>query len=345
MYATCVYCHGALGANEVVEHFPVGRKLAFDAARGRLWAVCPRCTRWNLSPLEERWEAIETCERLYRDTPLKASTDNIGLARLSEGLQLVRVGQPTRPEFAAWRYGATLQQRRWRHYAIAGGSGALVLGALALKWANPALHNAVPAIGAIPAAIQYWNLYRMLLQPVGRVPHKTGLVTVRRSDLANMRLETDDTPTGWQLNVLHRQGRSVLTGHDARRVLASALVVANEDGGGRATVDSAVNQLAEAGSAEAFVRRYIAAGKGVFSGGPRERNRELQLALEMALHEDAERAALEGDLAALERAWAEAEEIAAIADNLLLPAWIQQRLPGATTRRRSADGADGDRGR
>lgn len=55
MYATCVYCHGALGANEVVEHFPVGRKLAFDAARGRLWAVCPRCTRWNLSALEERW--------------------------------------------------------------------------------------------------------------------------------------------------------------------------------------------------------------------------------------------------------------------------------------------------
>lgn len=55
MYATCVYCHGPLGANEVVEHCPVGRKLAFDAARGRLWAVCPRCTRWNLSALEERW--------------------------------------------------------------------------------------------------------------------------------------------------------------------------------------------------------------------------------------------------------------------------------------------------
>lgn len=345
MYATCVYCHGALGANEVVEHFPVGRKLAFDAARGRLWAVCPRCTRWNLSPLEERWEAIETCERLYRDTPLKASTDNIGLARLSEGLQLVRVGQPTRPEFAAWRYGATLQQRRWRNYAIVGGSSALMLGAMAIKWVNPALHDAVPAIGAIPAAINYWNLYRLFLQPVGRVPHKTGLVTVRRSDLANMRLETEDTPAGWRLNVLHREGRSILTGHEARRLMASALVVANEDGGGRATVDSAVRQLAEAGSAEAFMQRYIAPGKGVFAGGARERNRELQLALEMALHEDTERAALEGDLATLERAWQEAEEIAAIADNLLLPAWIQQRLAGATTRRWPADGADSDRDR
>ena len=65
----------------------------------------------------------------------------------------------------------------------------------------------------------------------------------------------------------------------------------------------------------------------------------------MALHEDTERAALEGDLAALARAWEEAEEIAAIADNLLLPAWIVQKLPGATARRRTADSADTDRER
>ncbi len=44
-----------------------------------------------------------------------------------------------------------------------------------------------------------------------------------------------------------------------------------------------------------------------------------RLALEMALHEEQERRALEGELAQLERAWREAEEIAAIADNLLLP--------------------------
>ena len=39
----------------------------------------------------------------------------------------------------------------------------------------------------------------------------------------------------------------------------------------------------------------------------------------MALHEDSEQAALEGQLALLEAAWREAEEIAAIADNLLAP--------------------------
>ena len=74
MYSTCLFCHAGLGANELVEHFPVGRRLAFDPERGRLWVVCKRCTRWNLTPLEERWEAIEECERLFAATPLRAST-------------------------------------------------------------------------------------------------------------------------------------------------------------------------------------------------------------------------------------------------------------------------------
>src|SRR3954471_5674881 len=105
MYSTCIFCHAPLGANEVVERFPVGRRLAFDAGRGRLWVVCRKCERWNLSPLDERWEAIEEGERLFRDTRLRVSTDNIGLARISEGLELVRIGSPPRPEMAAWRYG------------------------------------------------------------------------------------------------------------------------------------------------------------------------------------------------------------------------------------------------
>ena len=44
-----------------------------------------------------------------------------------------------------------------------------------------------------------------------------------------------------------------------------------------------------------------------------------RLALEMALHEEQERRALEGELWLLERAWEEAEEIAEISDNLFLP--------------------------
>src|SRR6478672_1588159 len=86
VYATCLFCNGDLGRNEAIETFPVGRRLAFDAAKGRLWVVCRKCERWNLTPIEERWEAIEDCERQFRGTKLRVSTDEIGLARLKEGL-------------------------------------------------------------------------------------------------------------------------------------------------------------------------------------------------------------------------------------------------------------------
>jgi hypothetical protein len=59
MYTTCLFCNESLGTNDVVELFPVGRRLAFDPEKGRLWVICGECPRWNLSPIEERWEAID----------------------------------------------------------------------------------------------------------------------------------------------------------------------------------------------------------------------------------------------------------------------------------------------
>ena len=81
MYSTCLFCHASLGGNAEIESFPIGRRLAFDEGKGRLWAVCLKCQRWNLSPLEERWEAIEQCERAFRATFVRVSTDNVGLER------------------------------------------------------------------------------------------------------------------------------------------------------------------------------------------------------------------------------------------------------------------------
>jgi protocatechuate 3,4-dioxygenase beta subunit len=52
----------------------------------------------------------------------------------------------------------------------------------------------------------------------------------------------------------------------------------------------------------------------------------LKLALEMAAHEESERRALEGELAVLERSWKEAEEIAAISDNLTYTDRIERAL-------------------
>src|SRR5574338_662779 len=135
MYSTCLFCNRPLGSNDTFERFPVGKRLAFDAAKGRLWVVCPRCERWNLTPLEERWEVIEEAEKLYRDTRRRVATDQIGLARLSDGTELVRIGEPLRPEFAAWRYGDQFGRRRRRQMLIAGG-GIAVLGGIVIGGAT-----------------------------------------------------------------------------------------------------------------------------------------------------------------------------------------------------------------
>jgi len=46
----------------------------------------------------------------------------------------------------------------------------------------------------------------------------------------------------------------------------------------------------------------------------------------MAAHEESERRALDGELYLLEEAWKQAEEIAAIADDMFLPASVEEKL-------------------
>ena len=93
----------------------------------------------------------------------------------------------------------------------------------------------------------------------------------------------------------------------------------------------------ERGSATT-ARELPAPGRGrkIRLSGPgwvRKMPKPTRLALEMALHEEQERRALEGELARLERAWREAEEIAAIADNLLLPDHTDEFLNRHSPRR------------
>jgi hypothetical protein len=128
VYSTCLFCLQPLGKNESIESLPLGRRVAFDPRRGRLWILCGRCSRWNLTPFEERWEALEECERLFMATPVRFSTEHIGLARLPEGVKLVRVGAAKDREFAGWRYGYTMVQRNRRHHALM--AGALAVGAV-----------------------------------------------------------------------------------------------------------------------------------------------------------------------------------------------------------------------
>jgi hypothetical protein len=340
VYSTCLFCNQDLGRNEVIEHFPVGRRLAFDAAKGRLWVVCRKCERWNLTPLEERWEAIEEAERLFSETRLRVSTDNIGLAKLREGLELVRIGSALRPEMAAWRYGDQFGRRRRKHLLLTGAGVAAVGGILILG----------PGTGIIAGG--GWGLWQGMNALHGlyersrtrvklRLPGDDTLVTMRKQHLNHTTLHSDGEG-GWLLNLSYDPRPSwsyggtsyqmvEVRGDQALRIAGQVLPKINMKGARPPEVQDAVRLLERHPDPNAFFahearvvpvprrRRSQAGGIATFPI-------EVRLALEMAAHEEQERRALEGELALLEAAWREAEEVAHIADNLFVPDSAVARL-------------------
>jgi hypothetical protein len=261
VYSTCLFCNQVLGSNQLIEAFPVGRRLAFDQRRGRLWVVCRKCEKWNLTPLEERWEAIETCERLFRDTRKRASTDNIGLARLPEGLELVRIGEPERPEFAAWRYGDQFGRRRKR---------GILLGVAWLDRTDPI--TPMSAHGSWERGVDHgWHVINLGLQvsQAGGMAYRKRKVLagipstegkkwlVRRAYVAGIRLVPSVSGDGWGLEIPCEEDgvkrRITLEGGDARRLAAKLVPTLTPDGGHRENVRSAVRKIEDQGDAEQYL--------------------------------------------------------------------------------------------
>jgi hypothetical protein len=346
VYATCLFCHAPLGRNETLESFPVGRRLAFDAERGRLWVVCRACERWNLTPAEERWEAIEAAERLYRDTHRRAATDNVGLARVADGTELVRVGRPLRPEFAAWRYGDQFGRRRRRQLAVSG-AGVAAVGAL--------------VVGGVSAGVGLLSFGWVIGQALQHVVHGSpGKVVARvriqdvpleltRRDLARVRID-GNRAAPFTVDIRREHGRWRAEGAEALRLMSQIIPAANRFGGRPEDVRAAVAAMERDGGAEGYVERLRARAAVTRHGGSDTSSRWWgtddvpqtglyalppvdRLALEMAVHEEQERRALDGELLELERAWRDAEEIAAIADDLLVPDGIRRRFDALTSRR------------
>jgi hypothetical protein len=346
MYSTCLFCHTQLGANEAVEHFPVGRRLAFDAAKGRLWVVCRKCARWNLTPIEERWEAIEECERSYRGTKLRVSTDQIGLARLDEGLELVRIGQPQRPEFAAWRYGDQFGRRR-RKKIIQG--AAIATGIVGIPFLGFAFGLSFGTAGLVFNYSQITYFQYRLRRVVTRIRDGEGhLLQVSGFDVESAVVLEPTTKEAWGLRLMHRslsdgghsslrytknQDHTDFRGEEAIRVAAQLLPLINATVASPQQIKDAVrlatehetpmitfDKAARLAATKAVWREY---GKGAMLGAI---DPGLRLALEMVSHEESERRAFEGELHILEEAWKDAEEIAAISDDLFLPEDISRRL-------------------
>jgi hypothetical protein len=343
MYSTCLFCAQGLGANERIEHFPVGRRLAFDAAKGRLWVVCHGCGRWNLSPLEERWEAIEECERIFRGTYVRVSTPNIGLAKLADGLELIRIGAPLRPEFAAWRYGRHFGIRRRKSQYIAGAgvaAGAVAVAALGPTLA-PVLSLGAISIVAIPGITTVMGVFPIVgmlaardyiqhERVVARLPNNKRVVTVRAKHLGDVELSVQGHDGPASLVVPHDTGWTEFSGTAAIHATGVLIAGANRYGADSTRVQDAVRQIENEGDASGFLS--AASARNGWRGGRTlsvmREYRELgamqlspveRLALEMAVHEESERRAMEGELATLEKAWRDAEVIAAICDDDLTP--------------------------
>jgi hypothetical protein len=234
--------------------------------------VCANCRRWNLSPLEERWDAIDECERLYRSTRARVSTENIGFARLAGDLDLIRIGKPLRPEFAAWRYGAQLKWRHRKAEIAAGVAGIAGVTAAAIV-APPLLAAAVPLFGpafvglgasaplwVVPGMIamdikDYWQWERVAL----RIPSPDGRkLTVRVRHMWESAYYADRYTGELALRIAHDGGATHYDGDKALSAGGRLLARANWLGGAGGMVQRAVEQIDETGDADGFLHKTAA---------------------------------------------------------------------------------------
>lgn len=304
-----------------------GHRLAYDLQKGRLWTVCPACSRWNLTPMEDRWETLEACERAVRDHGrVRLETPNLALITVGAG-ELIRVGGPPRTEFVDWRYGSRL---------TGGGIRPGFWARLLARLPEPPPEGYDPYRGVygmvdqtpwlaspfLDAASSLSYLFSQLpLAP--RCPSCRRPLAVRPWDFQRVTL----VPEGAGVEVLARCGfcdqEVAVPVREARPVLRLGL--------GLVTPPRILRSVAEVAAEE--LDRLGGPG-GLLSALSRERSLlgelgdETRAGILIALDEIAEAEALEAE-------WREAEELAAIADGELT------EIPGFDAFRREVLGGDG----
>ncbi len=320
MYTTCAFCSGALGGDGGASGLGVGKRLAFDPWKSRAWVICQRCGRWNLTPLDTRPEVIAALERMAAAGRVAATTEQVALVRAGP-YDVVRVGKPPRVELAGWRYGERLKARERERLKVLVPVTVVAVGATialnvaaggsvgAFLWQAPQIGNQIytgivgnrkvniePPVCAHCGAIMVLRARHVQDARLARTAHQ---------DLALLLTCPKCAFPG-----------ALLEGPDAELALRSGLTYVNLRRGRR------VRRKAE--EAATYVERH---------GGPEQllataaRN-EIRistlrgaegLAIEMAVDEQAE-------IRDLEREWRRAEEIASIADNLIVPPAVEEQL-------------------
>jgi len=310
MFVSCAFCNASFDGDGGPSGLGVGRRIAFDEWKGRLWVVCPRCSRWNLTPFDDRLERLEAVARAASQGRVAASTDQVALIRW-ERYDFVRVGKPPRVELATWRYGERLRNRQRERMKVV---VPLTVAAIGLGIAAN-----VAAGGGFGMVV--WNIHRVAdwiyLRIMGArkvslveppiCAHCGNIMQLRARHIQFARLVPDQHA---EMAIVvscphcHTEGAQ-LTANEATHVLRQGLTYLNLKRGGRRRAEDAAREVDHVGGPDQLVRD-IARRELMLRNLRPERG----LALEMAVDERAE-------VEELERQWKEAEELADIADGTL----------------------------
>ncbi|MDH3206256.1 MAG: hypothetical protein OEO79_06570 [Gemmatimonadota bacterium] len=340
MYTRCIVCASPFEPNEELGHLPNGKRLAFDPGRGRLWVVCRTCRRWSLTPIEDRWEALEELEKLTTDKAhLLSQTDNIALLRHG-GLEVVRVGRAELSEEAWWRYGRELASRRqtWQTLGFAGtlAAGAVLVG----SWATGGLtfFGAWLIMGhgseTVRDGARWLRFGSTAWQGEGRC-ERCGAVqdAITYRDRAGLGLFPSENPGEIDLVArctrcgTYRDGGLRLRGQEAEHTLRRVLAYHHFAGASERRVMSATRLIQEAGSPKDLTRIVVKDGRRLG-----DLQRTGGIALEIATNEASEQQLLELELAELEAHWKREEELASIIDGELTPMPMLETLRRRVTR-------------
>lgn len=341
MFTRCLVCQTPFPENGTLERFPRGDRVAYDPAKGRLWAVCRACKRWSLAPIEERWEALDELEALVTADPgaprgrarLLSRTDNIALFRAGP-LEIVRVGRADLTEQSWWRYGRELRERRasYKKISLAGSvaAGAVVVGG----WATGAMSLVGMwflwghAPDKLADAARWLRFGGAAWRGHVRCAHCgwifRGVRYRERGDLLLLPGEDGGDP---RLGLrcprcgLHRDGGLVLRGREAEQTLRRVLAYHHFDGASERRVRSATRLIEEAGTPRDLARIVVRDGKRLG-----DLQRTGAVALEIAANESSEQRLLELELADLEAHWRREEELASIVDGELTPLPLLEQI-------------------
>jgi hypothetical protein len=323
VYRHCLFCRTEFRKNRILGHLPRGRNFAFDPVRGRLWAICRQCHRWNLIPVEDRGEALHELERLARDhARIVSETAHVALMRTRE-LDLVRVGAAGLSERAWWRYGTELRRRRHQTQSPSGKISAYTFGAMAYLGQALGLtdmHMGVTWESLPTADIQRWRKFGWAAW-YGRVtcPHCSSVLTTMRFDLSWWLYPTVGEDGSVSLGVpcprcdpWTPEKIYTVDGPDAATVLRRVLAYQHITGAGEGMLADASRIIEDQGSIDAFMRSTARGDSSLWRLGPTR-----SVALEIALNESVERRMVDLEILSLEHMWRREEELARVIDEEL----------------------------